>query len=929
MVPHTIREHCLSVALVAVLGAGFIALPVLSPIQGVTRDALLRAATAWPPKIDPDFPDVVVVALDSQSLRVFPEWPWPRGRYGEAIRRLDRAGARVIAFDIDFSSPQNPVEDAKLASAVTASGRVILAGFRQFQHVENVGDIEIASFPIPRIAAGAAMLAAAIVPLDDDGSVRSAFRVPEITGRRLPSLARASLALATETEPDLEGEGRIPIDFRRVRPPIRILSIADVLEGRFDPRDVGGRVVFIGATAPILQDLWSTPVAPTLPGVVIQAAEYRQYVAGLAGQSVLSLPGGFSRLALVLVLSVIARLVSVGSARRRWIGCVALCLTIPAALLGVLVGTGVLLEPVLPILVVATHYALGLERVRERIGRRLQTRERSMSAIARVGKVTTDPFGPGAVKTALRLLGQSTGARALLLLRLGEDGGFEPDPVAWTRVGPAPAVDLGTAERVIAAREVRVFSRPSQLRFGAGAQTLYVPLVAGTEPVGLLVAEYESAEPLEELQISTAATMGGQIALATANAQLIDDLRSAKEDAEAATRAKTEFLANMSHEIRTPMTSILGYIDVLSDPETPPEHHTELIEIVRRNGEHLLNLISDILDLSQIEAEKLALNLQVANPIEICREVGLLLRPDAEQKSLRLEMEFTRDVPEAIQTDPLRLRQILMNLLGNAIKFTETGSVVLKVSIEEPKNKRERLLRIEVIDTGIGMDRETQARAFDRFVQADMSATREFGGTGLGLAITKRLVEIFGGTIAVRSQVGRGSHFTLTLETGIPKGQTAPSMEKVEGTRSRAIPRPVRAKDAAQLSGRVLLAEDGPDNQKILSLFLGKAGLDVEVVENGQLACERVLNSLEAGTPYDLILMDIDMPIMDGYEATILIRDAGFSGPIIALTAHALPGDRERCLEAGCDDYLTKPAPRDELVAMAAAYLGERKEPEV
>ncbi len=927
VVPHTIREHCLSVALVAILGAGFIAIPVLSPLQGVTRDALLRAATAWPPTVNPDVPDVIIVALDSQSLRIFPEWPWPRGRYGQAIRQLHDAGAKVIAFDIDFSSPQNPVEDAKLASAITASGRVLLAGFRQFQHVENVGDIEIASFPIPRIAAGAAMMAAAIVPLDDDGSVREAFYVPDIAGRRLPSLARASLAQATGSQPVLQGEGRFPIDFRRAKPHLRILPIADVMEGRFDPSEVDGHVVFVGATAPILQDLWPTPVAPSLPGVVIQAIEYRQHVGRLSGQPILTIPGPGVRFGIVLLLSIVARLVSIGSPSRRWAGCLALCMAIPAACLGLVVATGFLLEPMLPLLVVLTHYALGLERVRVRIRRRLRAREVSMSAIAHAGQITKDPFGQGGIKTVLRLLAQATGARSISLLRVGAEGRFTPEVVAWAKAGHPPAPDLDRAQQVLASREIRVFAGPGS-QPAVPSQILYAPLVAGNQPIGLLMAHYESREPPNDVQVSTVTTMGGQIALATANEGLIEDLRSAKDDAEAANRAKTEFLANMSHEIRTPMTAILGYIDLMADPETPDDHKADLMDVVRRNGEHLLNLISDILDLSQIEAGRMSMNLRIANPTELCRDIETLLRPQANEKGLSFKVTLADDLPEAIQTDPLRLGQILMNVIGNAIKFTESGSVTVDVSTQQRPGRRESFLRFDVTDTGMGMDSKTQARIFERFIQADMSATRKHGGTGLGLAITKRLVDTLGGTITCESEVGQGTTFTFTIETGVPiEPEVEEPRDEREAERRPRPTTPASAPTASAGSGRVLLAEDGPDNQKILSLFLRKAGFTVEVVEHGELACKAVLASFESGDSFDLILMDIDMPVMNGYEATRLIRDAGFSGPIVALTAHALPGDRERCLEAGCDDYMTKPAPREKLVELAARYVGEKKEP--
>ncbi|MEI8374063.1 MAG: response regulator [Planctomycetota bacterium] len=390
--------------------------------------------------------------------------------------------------------------------------------------------------------------------------------------------------------------------------------------------------------------------------------------------------------------------------------------------------------------------------------------------------------------------------------------------------------------------------------------------------------------------------------------------------AQAASRAKSDFLANMSHEIRTPMTAILGYSNLLLQQGTSKSEQEDFVQIIHRNGNHLLGIIDDILDISKIESGKMAVERIPCSPRQLANEAISLMQVSAIAKSLSLQIEYRGAIPETIQSDPTRLRQILINLLGNAVKFTKVGGVRLGVRLLDPPETPNPHLGFEVIDTGVGMQPEQLCSLFQPFTQADTSMTRRFGGTGLGLAISKRLAQMLGGDITGTSSAGKGSSFLVSIETGplegvrisdgfreaLPVTTNPPSDKQVQDIR---------------LSARVLLAEDGLDNQRFITFVLKKAGVQITVADNGQIALDCVQSAQEEGNPFDVILMDMQMPVLDGYEATRRLRAEGYTGPIIALTAHAMAEDRQKCLDAGCDDYATKPIERQNLLKTVAQWM--------
>jgi len=529
-----------------------------------------------------------------------------------------------------------------------------------------------------------------------------------------------------------------------------------------------------------------------------------------------------------------------------------------------------------------------------------------------VGRLfVAEPIGP----ETLERWSELCGARVAVVSRADGDGDTLTRPVravggAWLQVESGLAAERG------ALRRSRLLLFAAGLIALAGALGASVVLSRGL--VASMVELLGAAERIGRgdfavrLAISRSDEVGDVARAVNEMAERLEtnasalhaqhvELVDAVGRAEAASRAKTDFLANMSHEIRTPMAAVLGYTDLLLAGSGEAQERAAWADAVHRNGAQLLELIDGILDVSQLEADKLLVERRACRLRELVEPVAAAAREAAREKGLAFSLELGSECPEAIETDPARLRQILSNLLRNAVKFTETGSVRLRVA--RPSGSASWLC-FEVLDTGVGIGAQDLERIFAPFGQVDSSLTRRFGGAGLGLAIARRLAALLGGSLTVESEPGRGSSFRLELE--------APAVALAEPAQSARC-------------ARVLVAEDGPDNQRLIRALLRATHADVALVENGAQALDQACASLDAGAPYDVILMDMQMPVMDGYEATRRLRESGYTAPIVALTAHAMSGDRERCLAAGCDDYLTKPIDRARLLECVARWTAEAK----
>ncbi|NMC20411.1 MAG: response regulator, partial [Thermogutta sp.] len=396
-------------------------------------------------------------------------------------------------------------------------------------------------------------------------------------------------------------------------------------------------------------------------------------------------------------------------------------------------------------------------------------------------------------------------------------------------------------------------------------------------------------------------------------------------EAESANRAKTEFLSNISHELRTPLTAILGYADMLAE-EADPQARSQHLEVIRRQGRNLLTLVNDLVELSVLDHGNLSLVTQECRPWQVAEEVLQWVKPQADARGLAARLEYAFPMPSLINTDPRRLRQILLHLLSNAVKFTERGEVVLGVRWVKVAGGKSQI-QFSVRDTGPGIDPDALAELFEPFRQSDGTSTRRHGGLGLGLTIAQRLIQVLGGTLEASSRPGEGSTFTVSLDAellpgvdlayGLPGDATLPAdAARLEPAASVELGEPPHAP-----RGRILLVEDSPENRRLIERLLQLAGWEAETAENGLEAWQAALQSLHQGRPFDLILMDMQMPVMDGYQAAARLRQGGWRGPIVAVTAHASPDDREKCLKAGCDDYLTKPIRREVLVETVRQYL--------
>ena len=391
-------------------------------------------------------------------------------------------------------------------------------------------------------------------------------------------------------------------------------------------------------------------------------------------------------------------------------------------------------------------------------------------------------------------------------------------------------------------------------------------------------------------------------------------LEEARAAALQASESKSSFLANMSHEIRTPLNAVLGFTDVLRRGlVTDTEESLDHLNMIHRSGKHLLRLINDILDLSKIEAGKMDVESIDTDLGELIVDTADVLGVRAREKDLDLNVEFHSSIPAIIQSDPTRLRQIITNLVGNAIKFTETGSVTIATELAAENGPR---LKVNIIDSGVGMTPEQQAKIFDSFSQADETTTRKFGGTGLGLSISRQLTEALGGQLTVSSEAGVGSTFTIELPLNQEDLQELIQPEAILANRENQ-PTGDCGETIRLPNKQILVVDDGEANRRLIELVITRAGAQVATAENGLEAIEKVSEN-----EFDLIFMDMQMPVIDGYTATKRLRDAGLQTPIIALTGNAMKGDRERCLEAGCDDFLTKPVEIDRLLERTAHYIG-------
>ncbi|MBW2282439.1 MAG: CHASE2 domain-containing protein [Deltaproteobacteria bacterium] len=479
----------------------------VADVRERAADVMLRLARSFPPEAPTGYPDPLVVSIDSRSLRAF-DGEWPRARLADAIRQLDESGAKVIALDLDLSKAGDEASDRELARAIAQSGRVVLSTRAYLD-----GGSERASPPHPKFARGAAGVGVVMHRPDPDGIVRRAWRTLVLAGTPGPTLSESALDAALGPQSDGRSTEPFRIDFRRTSPDVPWISAHDVAEGRFDPRDVSGRIVFVGETAEELHDRWDTPLGPDRAGVWIHAMALRSRIADRAGVSALRAAPRGAELGALALLSLLGA--GLGALRLRWrlSGLMLLGAAVPSACLALLTLRGLLVDPVLPLAVVAAHFGPGLERMRRGVGRRLRSRDLSFSSLfPSAGQLRPDARG-AELDASLLLLADIAGASALALLRTNENGELEHGALSWRRQGDEPVGDVAEATLVLADRSVRMFDNRIPGRRGVEGAAIYTPLFAGNRPAGVLVAEQEVPRALDEMQLRTLTAVGTQLAI--------------------------------------------------------------------------------------------------------------------------------------------------------------------------------------------------------------------------------------------------------------------------------------------------------------------------------------------------------------------------------------------------------------------------------
>ena len=429
--------------------------------------------------------------------------------------------------------------------------------------------------------------------------------------------------------------------------------------------------------------------------------------------------------------------------------------------------------------------------------------------------------------------------------------------------------------------------------------------IAGVVAVTWVIKSYR--EKLRSLELSMRIDLENEI---EKRIQTEEELTIARDSAVAATRAKESFLANMSHEIRTPLTSIIGYADTGLDQDQTTQQRITALKTIHRSGDHLLSLINDILDFSKIEAGELYVEKIPINPLQTVYEVESIILGQANKKGLNFIIDYTFPMLKEIHSDAIRIKQVLINLCNNAIKFTDTGAVKITIQFD-PKQHQ---LNFIVNDTGIGMTSEQLDKIFKPFKQADSSTSRRYGGTGLGLSLSTQLAELLGGQLTVNSEIGKGSTFTLCLNLDEKSEEKYfNNIDEVTFNKDDYNSNVVKQKP---LRGNILLVEDNAVNQELIQMYLEKMGANVTCAGNGSIAV-----SLAKRQSYDLIYMDMQMPVMSGMEAVKILRKEGHSEPIVMLTANATSDDKSQCMDAGANDFVTKPIIRQTLYKTTARYL--------